>query len=1114
MDKKIISTWTLNQAHMDITSPRIASFISILVALLYVIGLSRFQDFFLTTQVILIFIFVISLFIFIAAFNFAGNELKDTEGVLSVLELPILKIFATFIFGIFIMAGYDAFILILIEFSKEKELGFELIITAVLLVVILGYLLIFPFFQNIILAKPGEDSSIPSEFILENILEFLRNIVRSPFIAAVIVYGIMYIIPILIIGYAFNNLFTSLILWALFTPLVAVSALAGVGIGEDLIRLRLVRKPFSDLKRLGLPKISLRHLKFDSGGLFLVLFAIQAIITTAIFGFLGLARAFNILGRGVGEFSIFTLLITLLNKGRGAMKELKEVWLEAGFKVSVTRLFLPVFVFLGVIMSSSLEVFASQASSTNNVFVHSYPIIGDPGLDKNLGLIYFFLVIQNFLMIFSALYILKTTPGTAERRLIKEVPTFYVNPDGSPDVDGYLHLYKKLKSERSVENLIREFAKLVKKNPKQAYFIKDILRESLTNGTEAIQLVSSETLFNIAQKLEEKDSDFTELTSIATNSPYPGVRIYAVKTMKILVELEEGIAKENAIKDLQKLVADSDPVVAWDAGLGLQRIIENDEEYRSFILAMMIRTLNHTTLESTIDSITRFLNKVSSENLIVGQMAVSTLGTQISSEGVENAENLIDGIKSILRGRPSLAFDLIDLVTVGIQHPDSEFRKNSFKILINLAQYADRGEEEIVNLILSGINDQSDDIKILAYEAMRMEVTKGTSMVDEIFTYLQSTYNILQNKPLLSALDVVDAIIKLDKNYDSPVFELIKDSTKSDSAEVRTKTLNILGDIALKEKSLAEKVYYLASENKDNQSEVVRESAIGALGKAVISDPNLVSAVYRILNTAREDNSFVVQVAAIEALGGVAAAGKKYADEIYPSFIPLLSDDNWQVRLAALNGLFAAAQQQKNLLDELAKQAVYTLIDDDITIRNQTLDIIAWTVANSRESAEIMVNSIKKFNKNLDDELKTSIYSALEIIVDRRPTVMYDVIGKLNDGFDLYSNSARLAASEALSTLLKKLSKAREANKDVIKALNKLLDNILNAANNSRPGIRRNAYEAIMNICIALPDYKIAERGRKALKKAKDAEKDVALTDFLDTAIVRSRKPLDWDTKK
>ncbi|MDH5647493.1 MAG: hypothetical protein OEZ01_15895, partial [Candidatus Heimdallarchaeota archaeon] len=789
--------------------------------------------------------------------NFAGDELKDTEGVLSIFDLDSSKLFGIVFFAAFIAIGYDAFVMMLIQIGGGKVFESDPLLSQlpyILFVIIIGFLVIFPFIQFLYLSRPGEDSSIPVDTYLERLLEKVSSIVKSPLIATILVYFFTYMLPIYIIYQYLPDfkLITAILLWATILPLISLGALAGTGFGEDLNRLRMVRSPFRDLFKLGLPKISIRQLKVDIGGLFLVIIAIQALITTTYFGINGI---FIWLDISVGPFNnqstqnsagflinLILLLITLFNKGRGSVKELKQVWTESGFKVNALQIFLPVFVFLGVLLTSGLELFIQRSGSGN------YGVLAEFDLQSHYRITSFFLVIQNFVLVLVAIRIFRNPPGSVERRLVKEIPNFYKN-----DVNGYLYMFNKFKSPRSLENLIIESTKLIDDNPKNIELLKGIINKSLVHDSPRVQRAAAEFVTAYIDTMVDVDMDMIHLNTLILNSTYTPVKIFGIRNLKRIIQFLDEISKENAIQNLIDNLGHEDDVVSWDAGLTLQRVVFEDPKYRNFVLALVIKTLATTNNQSTIDSIKRFLHKISETSNEVGQMAVSTLGTQLASGISKNEANLLEGIKSVLRGNSSLGFDLIDQVSLGTNDPDESVRKRSYQVLVNLAQYSERLEEEILSLVLKGISDDSIEIQTLAYSALKNEVQRSALMSEQVFQIINGKFTFLRGDPLFGALDVASSLIILDVGLERNILKMISGAINSSTPLIRARVLELCSQIAEKIPELSDDIYLLAESNLGHADELVRERAVNTVGMCVVGNSELAKPVYRKINALSQD---------------------------------------------------------------------------------------------------------------------------------------------------------------------------------------------------------------------------------------------------------------------
>ncbi|MFV2014056.1 MAG: hypothetical protein ACC656_01385, partial [Candidatus Heimdallarchaeota archaeon] len=733
---------------------------------------------------------------------------------------------------------------------------------------------------------------------------------------------------------------------AIILPLISLGALAGAGIGEDLIRLRLLRHPFKEWKKLGTPKINIKELKFEVGGFLLVVIAIQALITTAIFGIMNLLSALNITNR-TAEFSVLLLFLTLFNKGRGSTKEMKEVWSESGFKVNTFQLFLPIFVFFGVILSSALEVLVSQANDTG--------ILRESGLSDVRLVTVSVLTIQNLVLIYTALLIYKRPPGAAERRLIKEVPKFY-----GDDTSGYLYIYNKLTSDRSVENLLLEINKIINKDVSKAAVFKTILLESFTSGSDRVKIAAAQVTVTITKRMKKYDQEYYELVEKAFNSDVIGARIYAVRAMKNILNFLQDVEKEEAIRTFIEKIDDPDSVVSWDTSLAMQKLIFREPQYRGFVLALVIKILLTTTHTGSINAITRFLNRVAEKSDQIGMMAMDVLGGQLEEGKVENIDNVIQGIRALLRANSYLAENLLDTISIGIENKDPKIRKDYYLVLTNLAQYGAGRDVEVLNFIMTGITDESSEIQTIAYEALAKDVVNHPELIEDIFNSLRDQFHDLPNEAKIGTLEVFEAIAKEDPEKHLLMFDLLQVYANSEVPKIRAEVLKIFSIFPQATPSLSEEIYYLSEANIQHTDDMVRVNAIHAVGVGVSTNPSLARAVHRRIIEARNDPSLRVQLSAIEALGHVAAANRELSEEIFNELKPLMNDDDWQVRLSTLSGLFIASKKRKDLNEEMVTVTFTGLTDDDRTVRSQAMDVLKYQLENYRPAAEMFVKLLKK----------------------------------------------------------------------------------------------------------------------------------------------------------
>ena len=133
---------------MGLTSPRVSAFIAVIALIFYTIIITTGEEELKSdTELQLTFLLIFGGLVGIAAFNFAANELKETEGTQSVFELGFGKLLGIIIFAVLIAVGYASLIQVLIEVFAEIK-GPDISSTSIVLIqIIVAVLIIYPFFQ-------------------------------------------------------------------------------------------------------------------------------------------------------------------------------------------------------------------------------------------------------------------------------------------------------------------------------------------------------------------------------------------------------------------------------------------------------------------------------------------------------------------------------------------------------------------------------------------------------------------------------------------------------------------------------------------------------------------------------------------------------------------------------------------------------------------------------------------------------------------------------------------------------------------------------------------------------------------------------------------------------
>ena len=82
---------------VSISSPRVSSFIAIVLLTIYLLIVTSDVGEELGPNVELVFLLVVGTFIAMAAFNFAANEIKQTEGATSLFDISKRKLLSIFL---------------------------------------------------------------------------------------------------------------------------------------------------------------------------------------------------------------------------------------------------------------------------------------------------------------------------------------------------------------------------------------------------------------------------------------------------------------------------------------------------------------------------------------------------------------------------------------------------------------------------------------------------------------------------------------------------------------------------------------------------------------------------------------------------------------------------------------------------------------------------------------------------------------------------------------------------------------------------------------------------------------------------------------------------------
>lgn len=1052
----------------------------------------------------------LGILVFNTAYGFGAEELKSTAGVKSVFDLKASIQLALFLFSLFVALGFDALLVISTEISVDAN---STEISQFLLFVTVGFLIFYPIIQFRMLASPGEDSSLPAEYYLELIIEGMAEKLRSTWIASILTYLVLYIIPIIsLLIILQTQVITAVVLWALILPMINVGALSGTGLGEDLLRMRLIRKGrfFKDFLKLGFPKISFKDKKtgdfklipsVDVGGIFLVLLAIQALITTAYFSIDTFLDSFEVTEDTVNRtaFGLIIVAIVIVNKGRGALKELIGVWREGGFKVSALPLYLPVFVLLGVVLSSILELFVNLSPGQQEASV-----LGAYGVNDHPRLLAFFLILNNLIFIYSALIIYFRPPGSAERRLVREVPQFYENSDG------WAYFYDRIKSDRAVVAMLEIAEKEARRDKSQLPLIKRMISETQDSQNDKVLTTGGKILMQITKRLESSDQEIYGLIVEVMESKSTGARIYAVRAARSYASLTDGDELLNLLTFIQTKLYDEDVSVKWEATQAIRKILKDMPKLRGYVLSMIIRSLSSQSLE-VVDAPLQLLNRATRDSEEIGQMALSTLTIQLSSEQTENPnyDSIVAGIKQVIRARPLLGRELIEVLkqelTLSALH-----RRNSLKVISTLAEYVNGQEEIIQVMILDQLNYEDNEVRKEAYRALEKSIYRTKAKLRLSFTYISTEFDILEEDVLVLALKTLERIVETTDEFNREILSMLKSRFDSASDEMLTQIIELLGDLTqTSDSSLIDDIYLVLEDYITHNQLLVKTAVISSFGRVVEQKPENANPVYRHVSPLMSINDKGLQVALVETLGKIASHASRLAEEIFATIVPFTQDDDWQVRSLAYQSLVNTANRNSELRGSIMKYLPKAFEDSDSHVRLEALNYTSEFIQENPRVADEIFPFAKKLIKSKDPEIRGAGLRLMALLADRKATLVDDILSVIYKNYDEDEFNARNAVLEVLKNAMQKISKLRSLTPDVEKSISNNITGAMKAANHSDPRIRRTGYEALTIINSAIPLSEHADRGRNAIEKAqKRQERDPALLEFLEECRIRSLPPL------
>ncbi len=1056
------------------------------------------------------------LFIIISlgAFSFASEEVKSTAGVSDLNELSFGRMVSLFMFSILVSIGFVTLFVVSIEVFNEASSS---VLSRFLIFISIGFLLVYPLFEFYSLSKEGEDSAIPAEFVIETFMEALAKKVHSRIIATLLAYFLLYLLPIvLLIKFLDTSLITALLLWAIMLPMINLGALAGSGLGEDLLTLKLVRKKnfANDFFKLGWPKIKFKDEKgnfrmipqFELGGAFLVLFAVQALLTTAYFVYNNITDIIQLstvgfLSTGVGLGFVFVL--SLLNKGRGALKEMLAVWNESGFKVSALSLFLPVFVLFGVVIASILEVYANLPIELQQINV-----LGAYGLNRHPRLVLIFLIVQNLILLVSATIILVDPPGLVERRLVWELPKLY------DDVEGWLEFYQKIKSEKALVAMLELARKKVSKDISSHVILKTILEETLNSPYEAVRIAASQALLSVVKGLQNEDNEYYQMIIDALEDKSHGVRLFALRSLRYYFRF----FKENKVLEGLNLIIskiyDPEVSVAWEANRTLQYLMKDRPKMKSAVLSYIIRAMTRRSGEET-EQIFHFINQATRDFSDVGTILLSTFLEALNQPDLTSKQKtvLIEGIRQVLRANPSLSTNLLDMLHTFYQTSDVTRKRTATKILANLAAFHTGKEGELATLLTDAL--QENDLMI------RSEALKGFSYIVKTYpavspiliSYAKSILDDIEgNQELLIPMtEVVEQFIRTSTDYDKESFEFLSAVLKKIKNEkIQENVLRAFVPLAMHKNSpFADDLYFIAETTLEKGSTLQKEIALEILNELANVNPEMGRAIYRLVIDHVDSPNDIIQIKVIETLGAIGKHNRTLVDDVLNTLSPLTESPKWHVRLSAFDAYFQSVLNQPHRLKDSIPMLKKGLNDQDGHVREVSLDFANKLLEKQRAYAKELFDIGKKLIKNKSPQIRQTGIHLMGTISERNLTLIDEVLKVIPPVIEEEDYGSRAVAKQVIRLSMEKIATLKTIPADIVKALDKIVTASLKAANHSHASVRRDAYELWAIIAESIPQHPISDRIRKAIERAqKKQEKDPALLEFLEECRIRAKPPV------
>ncbi len=1031
------------------------------------------------------------------AFRFASTEVKETFGVTSLENLSLQHIIGLFLLSISLGWVFATLFITTIETYLAEN--FQL--SAFLVIGLVGLLVTYPIFDFFVLSLPGESAVYPTQRAIEKIAERLRKKVFSPGITALILYSLTYIVPITLLYYlVLHNWFTAIVVWVVVFPLVTIGIITGAGIAEDLLAIKLIeaRRP-REWRKLGLISVKLRKPdgsiykipRIKIGKFVLFLFGIQAVLTTLLFMGIHVARIIDIIGL-TGAVGFQIAVFTLLNKGRGAVRQFSGLWKDTGFKVAAYTLVFPVFLTGGVVLTYIFEQISSNAAAIG--------LAENIGLKDSINILRSILIIQNVAFLLAVGVVFFHTPVTSEKRLAWDAHETFT------EAREFARLIKRLKTVQGKTALFLTISDWIQYNPSEAIEMANIILQEKQNKHRNIELASIQALESCYQINPSQELGALILDHFVEQIPEDvGTRINLARLFAMI-----GYSHEDLVSDttdlLYNLLLDNDIAVRWEAANGLARITTKWPNYAAYAMGLVIKAMVEESKEVQETGM-RVLSKIIELDTKFGQMAISVFLSHLREGKVEHltGEAVMRLFSSILQIRPELNIDLSMELQSLIEAELPNERLCGISILTSLLRNNyDPGESlimEVLDLVYSEHQSVKEAAMHLFPVIMRSYYAQNEQVVEKMVL-------VIQNEELgESRAEAVEALIEAlrrGQSFDQKTLDSLFELAMRGNSNLSAKAIKAIYTALPFQKQLADDAFQLAKKRIESPNENIREASVLLLSRIVEVDPESVRLIWSYIRQSLSDEDFDVRVAGVTALGSIAKHVPEMQEEAILDLEQTARDVDWRVRLATasatqdfLASLEIDPKPLAKLLMELAK-------DEEESVREEAGDgIIALVDTNSRY-LETFYNRVSESirERNRNHEVKASLITLLGELTTRKQLLIDETIRQISQYITWESIQLRNAVNQSYDKFARQFEGVRRLGPEVLNAINDALDYALKGANSSNPSMRRSAYEAIVHLIKNLPPSSAPyRRGRKAiLESLNKHEKDPTLLQYLEQA--------------